>query len=169
MELTLEQWLSQPLLPEEIRYNEDGSSYIPIEFIKPKLYYLDSNWQTLNFKHHFISSPDGKLICTGSIELSVKWTHYSTLGLTNYDRILTGCATFDVQKYFGNTNWGAICLSLCIVSAAKELGTFFGKDLNKEFLTIPDVLPVKPSKRNDKINKAIAEIKINTDKSLRGL
>ncbi len=168
--VTLEQWLNQPPLPEEIRYSEDGSSYIPIEFIKPKLYHLDSKWQTINFKHHFISSPDGRLICTGSVELLIKWIRMgSLLNMICDKRTLTGSATFDVQKYFGNNNWGQTCLSLCIVAAAKELGIFFGKDLNKEKLTVPDVVSEKKDKKKtDKIIKSISEIKINTDKSNRG-
>lgn len=157
--LSLSDWLNQQPLDSEIRFNEDQSRYLPIEFVKPKLSYLDPNWSTQNFNHQFIPYGDGKLICSGSVELIIDWIERldnpvkNTLsaGVSVYQknkRIITGSATFFVEKYVPNMNFGATCLSLCIVNAAKELGPFFGQDLNKDILTIPTDYG---KKQNDKL------------------
>lgn len=163
-ELNLKDWLAQKPLPEEIKFNDDGSSYIPIEFIKPKLDYLYNNWSTTNFKHTFYNTPDGKYWCSASIELSIGYKFdlrtengckFIPPQLQSIVRTISGSSTFDVQKYYPNTNWGQTALSLCIVAAAKELGDFFGKSLNKEMLTIPIN---SNSKQNKKLNKLTATI-----------
>lgn len=126
-ELSLSDWLNQEPLPEEIRYNTDGSMYIPVEFIKIKLDYLDKFWSTENFSH-YLQHVQGRDYCFGSVELIVTFNEYKK----NTDliggkstivnkRVISGAATFDLQKYQPNENWSATCLSLCIVNAAKEL------------------------------------------------
>lgn len=167
-ELDLKAWLAQPPLPEEIRHNEDGSAYIPIEFIKPKLDYLCPNWETKNFNHLLIPANDGGLICSGSVELHFyyKIDMRTEMGricaptplimLTN--RVITGSATFFTSKYHPNFNWGQTCLSLCIVASAKELGEFFGKSLNKDMLTVPFNELSASKKRNDKMLSTIKKI-----------
>ena len=142
-ELSLQDWLNQEPLPEEIKSNIDGSRYIPIEFIKTKLDYMTgSKWQTVNFSHSFIELPDRTLLCSGSVELIVE------------GRTITGSATFDVQRYYPNMNWGAICQSLCIVNSAQNLGKVFGKYLNSHLLTVPVVAEIKPLK-SDKVTNTI--------------
>lgn len=166
-QLSLTDWLAQKPLPEEIRYNEDGSSYIPVEFIKPKLNYLSPNWSTTNFKHSFYTASDGRLWCSASVELSVQirivnnytYSTYPTVEKYNIsNRIISGSATFDVQKYYPNTNWGQTALSLCIVAAAKELGDFFGKSLNKEMLTMPNIIDGKKGNKTDKLANTIKNL-----------
>lgn len=169
------EWFSQQPDILETRTNEDGSKYIPIEFIKPKLDELCRNWSTKNFTHQFIELPVfdkagnniGKTLwVSGSIELILSYQfdirteegkkHIEPV-MQKISRNICGSATFDVQKYFPNTNWGQTCLSLCIVAAAKELGTFFGKELNKEVLTVPTDNK-KKSIGSSKIKSAMDEI-----------
>lgn len=169
-ELSLKDWLNQQPLESELRFNDDGSCYIPIEFIKPKLDYLSPNWGTINFKHNFYNTPDGRFWCSASVELSIEIkTIERDLGLIGFTivptknvRVLSGSSTFDVQKYYPNTNWGQTALSLCIVAASKELGKFFGKELNKEMLTMPTVSNSKKdyNKNLDKLSKTISKIEI---------
>jgi hypothetical protein len=167
-QLSLTDWLAQKPLPEEVKFNEDGSSYIPVEYIKPKLNYLSPNWSSTNFKHNFYNTPDGKLWCSASIELHIGYMvdlrtdEGKSLAvaplLQNVSRTLSGAATFDVQKYYPNTNWGQTALSLSIVAAAKELGDFFGKSLNKEMLTVPTVIEGKKDKKSDKLANTIKNL-----------
>lgn len=170
-QFSLTDWLAQKPLPEEIKFNDDGSSYIPIEFIKPKLDYLSTIWSTVNFKHTFYNSPDGKLWCSASVELHLTMFRFQatskTIGGGDFvyesvkeQRILSGSATFDVQKYYPNTNWGQTALSLCIVAAAKELGIFFGKELNKEMLTMPTVSNGKKDKKVNKLTRTINQLDV---------
>lgn len=145
-ELSLSDWLNQDPLPQEVRYNADTSAYIPVEFIKVKLDYLDSHWGTQNF-NHFLQHIQGRDYCFGSVELIISFLELkkdaNMIGskLVQTKRIITGAANFDLQKYQPNENYAATCLSLCIVNAAKELGVFFGKNLNKEMLTVPTPAP----------------------------
>lgn len=142
-ELSMQEWLDQEPALEEIRSNVDGSRYIPIEFIKTKLDYMtDTEWQTDNFKHFLHELPDRTLLCSGSVELIVE------------GRTITGSATFDVQRYYPNLNYGAIGLSLCIVNSSQNLGRFFGKFLNSHLLTTPIVAEIKPLK-SDKVTNTI--------------
>lgn len=169
-QLSLKEWLAQQPLPEEIRYNDDGSAYLAIEVVKPKLDYLSPTWSTSNFQHHFTQMPvfkDGEpngitLWASASVELSITYKvdirteegkNYIPPTFQTITRVISGSATFDVQKYYPNTNWAQTALSLCIVAAAKELGTFFGKELNKERLTVPTEKVI--SKRSDKITNTI--------------
>lgn len=168
--LSLSDWLSQQPLLEEIRCNEDFSTYIPIEFIKVKLDYLSPTWSTQKFNHQFIEMPvfdkDGNkmgmtLWVSASIELIISYKidirseegkKFIPPTFNNVKRILSGATTFDVQKYYPNTSWAQTALSLSIVAAAKELGDFFGKSLNKERLTVPTVNPKQIKKENKLAN-----------------
>lgn len=166
-QLSLADWLAQKPLPEEIKFNEDQSAYIPIEFIKVKLDYLSPNWSTSNFKHSFYNAPDGRLWCSASVELKIVYKYKNNLPAQCFppnmhynevSRTLSGSATFDVQKYYPNTNWGQTALSLSIVAAAKELGDFFGKSLNKEMLTMPTVSNGKKEKIDNKLANTIKNL-----------
>ena len=158
-ELSLQDWLNQEPLPEEIKSNTDGSRYIPIEFIKPKLDVLcDKNWDTLIFRHEMINMPDRSLYCTGSVELCVVFSYGQDEGVFYTERRLTGAATFDCQRYFPNTNFAAILLSLAIVNAAQNLGRFFGKHLNSHLLTIPVVAEIKPLDVDNKMLNTLKNI-----------
>ncbi len=162
-ELSLEQWLNQEPLPEEIRTNVDGSRYIPIEFIKPKLSFLSSSWSTTNFQHSFPKMLNGKLFVSGSIELHISYykdlrttegrKHIEKAILQKTERVISGAATFDIDDYYPNTHFAQTCLSLCIVAAAKEIGKFFGRDLNKERLTVPSEETGKKKKEPDLLVK----------------
>lgn len=172
-QLSLKDWIAQQPLPEEIKFNEDGSVYIPVEFIKPKLSYLSPTWGTTNFIHSpfEIDAFDKagnkigrELWFTGSAELNIEYEEFISLRTTDKitKRTLTGSATFNTQKYYPNTNWAAICLSLCIVAAAKELGDFFGKSLNKERLTVPTEIRTTTKKESriiNTVNDALKSIK----------
>jgi hypothetical protein len=120
-------WLSQEPAPEDIRYNDDGSLYQPVEVVKEKLDILDIGWSTKNFHHFYFQPIDGSWRISGSVELRVQYV----LGGVVIDRSLVGASTFDTQEYTPNTHYAQTCLSLCIVAAAKEIGAFFGKNLNK--------------------------------------
>lgn len=161
--LSLADWLAQNPLPEEIRYNEDQSAYIPYEFIEPKLDYLSPTWGTENFNHFLFTTPDGRVLCSGGAELVIEYKEHLAGGQCNIvKRRITGGATFDTQRYFPNSHWGAICLSLCTVSAAKKIGRFFGKELNKGSLTVPTIsngIPAKNDKLKNTINSAIKQFK----------
>jgi len=147
------EWLNQHPDASEIKSNDDGSKYLPIEYVKPLLDLL--GWDTTNFNHQFLQLPsfdeNGNqngmdLWVSGSVELHIK--------NENLKRTITGGATFNAQRYYPNTNWAATCLSLCIVSAAKELGPLLGKDLNKDLRTVPtsakQIAPV-----DDKVKKSL--------------
>ncbi len=174
--LPLQEWLNQEPAPEDIRTNEDGSFYIPIEIIKPKLDYLSSSWETKNFHHFFFQTEEQErngekfstLKVSGSVELIVAYVSMVPIDLRNPQggkvskyivRTITGSATFDTQKYYGNPAWGQTCLSLCIVAAAKELGPTFGKNLNKDRLTIPSIEnePKRPKKQILKAMDAVTK------------
>jgi len=159
-ELSLSDWLSQEPLLSEIKTNDDGSRYLPIEVIKPKLDYLcNIGWETKNFKHSYFNLPDRTLCCTGSVELTISYSSYMIGSPVNIiDRTITGSATFDINRYYPNFNLGAICLSLCIVNASQNISKFFGKDLNKGLLTIPSIKEIKVTPIDDKM--------INTLKSI---
>lgn len=123
--LTPKQWLQSPPDPSEIRVNEDGSFYLPIEVVKSLLDRLDKRWSTRNFKHQVFKLDNGVVYCTGSVEL---W-------IPVLKRTIVGSATFDVQKYYPNLHWGATCLSLCIVSASQNISPRFGSNLNRDLLS----------------------------------
>lgn len=139
----LQSWLNQEPLPEDIRYNDDGSAYQPIEVVKPKLDILDAGWSTKNFNHFYFQPIDGSWRISGSVELRVQYA----LGGVVIDRTLVGASTFDTQDYAPNTHYAQTCLSLCIVAAAKEIGAFFGKNLNRGLETVPkENAPIKKKK-----------------------
>jgi len=170
IELSLSEWINQDPYPEEIRYNEDQSAYIPIEFIKVKLDYLSPQWETRNFNHFFFPTPNGALICSASVELEISYKvdirteegkQFIPPTYNTVKRTLSGTATFDVQKYYPNQNWAAIALSLSIVSAAKEIGPFFGKLLNKDLLTVPtEVLKKASAPALDKLKNTINKLNV---------
>ncbi len=172
-ELALKEWLNQEPLPEEIRRNIDGSSYLPIENVKPKLDYLSSSWSTKNFTHFFHKTPDNRMIVSGSVELVIEYYEFfdSKFPAKIITRTLSGAATFDVQDYYPNTHYGQTCLSLCIVAAAKELGKFFGRDLNKERLTVPSQVTGKIKKEPDLMIKKQMEnaILVNDQSTIENL
>jgi len=160
--LSLKDWLAQNPLPEEIMRNEDGSEYLSIEVVEPKLDYLCPTWDTENFSHFLFIHPFGGTFCSGNVELIVEYKEYLESGQYNtIKRRITGSATFDLSRYNPNMNWGAICLSLCTVSAAKKLGRFFGKYLNKGELTVPTEQGKKLSTPSlDKLQNTINKLNV---------
>lgn len=120
----LQGWLNQEPLETDI-FQKGSGFYIPIEIIKPRLDILDPLWSTRNFKHLFFHNLTGEeLWCSGSLDLIVRCSG-------RIERTLSGAATFNTAEYLPNTHFAQTCLSLCIVAAAKEIGKFFGRDLNK--------------------------------------
>jgi hypothetical protein len=167
-------WINKEPEEFELANNPDGSTYMPIEFVKAKLYQLDAYWGTSNFNLIQFFAPDGSLWFSGSVELMVNYyrmdlplkeskvspeDNFYTLAPDKCKRVIVGCSTFDTQKYYnhpdntGNSNWGQVCLSLCISAAAKELGPAFGKNLNKGLEKFLDTAP--PSPRNNKIKNTL--------------
>lgn len=130
--ISLKDWINQEPLEGEVGTLDNGALYIPIDFIKAKLDYLcPSGWDTINFKHYPFLSPDGRWMFSGNVELCIDYTIDEQV----ISRTITGSATFDTERYNTgadkNENFGETCLSHCIVSAAKNIGRFFGKYLNK--------------------------------------
>jgi hypothetical protein len=129
---------------------KNGGAYLPIELIKPRLTILDPSWSTRNYKHTYILDHNGIVYCSGSVDLSVKYRYplvsnvatQQVLQWQNIDRTIVGAATFSLAEYMEgekpNSHFAATCLSLCIVSAAKEIGKYFGMDLNKEVAVEPE-------------------------------
>lgn len=127
-------WLNQePSEADIMIHPKTLGKYIPIEIIKPRLDILDPSWSTRNFKHLFFADHNGRLFCSGSIDLCVRYTIGVPYDKMLIERTISGAATFDTNDYEkeGNTHYGQTCLSLCIVAAAKEIGRYFGRDLNK--------------------------------------
>lgn len=193
--MVTKEWLHTEPNELELSTNKDGSTYMGIDVIKPKLSKLDDNWSTTNFKSHYFSPPSGGglwLSCSLELHVNMNVVYLRPVGpektleemLEDFDKKLThfvnpsellpviqvpkrtlvGVTTFDTQEYYdhkentGNTNWDAVGLSLCIVSAAKNLGPAFGSTLNKgreEFLNKDDK---KNTETNDKIKNTLTSL-----------
>lgn len=137
----LQAWLDQEPNPETdiLLHPESGGQYIPIDIIKPRLDILDPCWSTTNYKHFFFQDLDGVLRATGSVELHIEYKidiknkHGVLITDKIIKRTITGSHTLDTMRYAkeGNHHYGETLLSLCIVSAAKNIAPYFGKNLNK--------------------------------------
>lgn len=130
----LQAWLDQEPLETDV-FQKGSGVYIPVEIIKPRLDILDPHWCTRNYKHFVFVDHDGKLFCSGSVDLVIHIWPVRGPEVGFIERTIVGAATFDTAEYNTpinpNTHYGQTCLSLCIVAAAKEIGRFFGRDLNK--------------------------------------
>lgn len=167
--ITLE-WLNTEPIDLELSEGKDGSVYMGIDVIKPKLKELDPAWGTTNFRSKYFSPAAHSLWWSGSVELHVQFTLTIGTPVDGYEtepfvkRTIVGAATFNTQDYFdhidnkgGNTNWDAVGLSLCIVNAAKNIGPSFGMNLNKgleEFLN----KEVETTEVNDKLKNTLNKL-----------
>jgi hypothetical protein len=68
----LQAWLDQEPLETDV-FQKGSGVYIPVEIIKPRLDILDPSWSTKNYKHFVFVDHDGKLFCSGSVDLYVKY------------------------------------------------------------------------------------------------
>ena len=139
----LDKWLSQsPKEAIDVLMNGKKIKVIPqkeIETLLDKL--TDRTWTTQNFKSSVRQEIiNGKTVnlMDASLELVISYTTV-VVGHLNTDkqvmveqqitRTLVGAVTFDTA-YFGNTYHNNTARSMCIVNAASDITTRFGKYLN---------------------------------------
>ncbi len=113
-------WLKGDPLPEEIRFNEDGSAFIPIEIVETLLTEVDPFWSDSAFRMKTFSI-GGKHFASSSITLHV------AINARTISR--TGAATLEITE--DATNVEAIMLSEAKKNAAKKYGNRFGANLNR--------------------------------------
>jgi predicted SnoaL-like aldol condensation-catalyzing enzyme len=144
------EWLSQDC-PEEDRRYINGVPYIPIEICEKKLDQLTKNtWGTKSLRRDIYFTPDGRIIWSGSLELTIEYFEIQNLITSYTKRTLIGTATFNTTDYVPNTHWDSIGRSLCIANAASDLGNQFGRNF---YAPTQDTLTVSvPQKRTpDKV------------------
>jgi len=139
----VEKWLNQqPKEAIDVLMNGKKIKVIPqkeIETLLDKL--TDRTWETKNFKSSVRQEViNGKTVnlMDASLELVISY-RVMVLGPLNTDkevfvekeitRTLVGAVTFDTS-YFGNTYHNNTAKSMCIVNAASDISTRFGKYLN---------------------------------------
>lgn len=136
-------------LPDEaiLKANEDGSRFIPINFLEDELDKL--NWSTRNFHHTIFKNGYADLVVSASLELVI--THNDT------ERSFVGAANFSLKSIGDNPHFLATVKSECIKNAATDIGVLYGRHLNDEVLKNQELTkPVidKPkSKPDSKIMK----------------
>ena len=137
---TIIAWLKQTPEENEIQYKPHASGdmrrTLPYSVVKAKLDFLcPDSWDTMNFHHFFYNMPDRQRVkISGNIDLIVKYNYMleDGTGYREVTRRLAGAASFFADEYPHNDHWAATVKSLCIVSAARELGEQFGWNLNPE-------------------------------------
>lgn len=118
-------------LPDEaiLKANEDGSRFIPINFLEDELDKL--NWSTRNFHHMVFKNGYNDLTVSASLELVIK--QYDVAG-DLIERSFVGAASFALRSLEPNTHFLATVKSECIKNAASDIGVLYGRHLNDEVL-----------------------------------
>lgn len=124
-------------LPDEsiLKSNEDGSRFIPINFLEDELDKLD--WSTRNFNHFVFKGGYADLIISASLELVVN--------VNGKERSFIGAASFPLKSIDPNPHFLATIKSECIKNAATDIGVLYGRHLNDEVL------------KNIELNKSVQE------------
>jgi hypothetical protein len=134
-------------LPDEaiLKANEDGSRFIPINFLEDELDKL--GWSTRNFHHSIFKDGYANLVIAASLELVI--THDGN------ERSFVGAASFSLKSLEPNTHFLATAKSECIKNAASDIGVFYGRHLNDDVLKNIELNKVKPEKPKSKPDSKI--------------
>lgn len=136
-------------LPDEaiLKANDDGSRFIPINFLEDELDKLE--WSTRNFNHFVFKAGYADLVISASIELVVN--------INDKERSFVGAASFSLKSIDPNPHFLATVKSECIKNAASDIGVLYGRHLNDEVLKNIEFnkpkLERKKSKPDSKIMK----------------
>jgi len=143
-----------------------GLRYIPIREVKKLLNTHFYKWGVSNLKVQYIQRGHDFFV-SGSVELNLDFRSYNTNNMTGKFELLDqesytfiGANTFNVkneQAEGNNDNYEAILLANCIKNGAKNIGKFFGQNLNQLDDYLPKEEEPEPPKANP-INKAIKKI-----------
>lgn len=110
--------ISRAPLEGEIRKNEDGSLYIAIGTIENKLDEMFDYW---DWKFTNVIENKNTISGIGELDCSVNDV---------YSIVRTGTAT--IQGTLNKEHTLPLLEAMCILNAAKKLGKWFGRDLNRE-------------------------------------
>lgn len=135
--MTILEKLQQPPKPEHIKLVNGDGEHIPIGIIENELDAIFTYWGTGNYVFSKMLMPDGRLAIDASIELRVSITNEIYLDRTG------SCSFFATGNEQGiEANYSAIAKSACICNAAKSLGLYFGRGLNRRLDEGVPSLPV---------------------------
>ena len=141
--------------PEEIRSNDEGYFFIPISIVQSKLDTVFGYWNC-TFDKPII---EGKFIC-GQGSLIV---HFPDPISNTIDNVVHKSGTAAVART-GDLRLDYPKLeTMCILNAAKKLGRYFGRDLNRDK---EDILPsVQVDKNEDDVKEEYEKIKEQVEDS----
>ncbi len=124
-------------LPDEaiLKANEDGSRFIPINFLEDELDKL--NWSTRNFHYLITKNGYADLVVSASLELVIQ--------ADGKERSFVGAANFSLNNTGNNPHFLATAKSECIKNAASDIGCLYGRHLNDEVL------------KNQQLNKPVQD------------
>lgn len=154
----LKQKLNTEPLPEEIKKNDDGSLYIPIGTIQNKLDELFDTWNWV-FDDRVIEtkktlSGSGKLHVGVAIKEDVP--KLMVLGSSYFQTDRSGTATIEASLLEKNAL--AILDAYVFLNAAKKLGKWFGRDLNRQLEDAPlKTIQLKGDITNEENDEKIKE------------
>ena len=113
-------------LPHEsiLKYNDDGSCFIPINTLEDELDKL--NWSTRNFNHFIFKGGYADLVVSASLELVINHN--------GIERCFVGAASFSLKSIDPNPHFLATVKSECIKNAATDIGCLYGRHMNDEVL-----------------------------------
>jgi hypothetical protein len=146
--------ISADPLPEDIKTNPDGSKYIPISVIQNKLDQIFPVWSWDLTREFFGRSG---ITCKGILSL------YHPLLPNAFYRSGTVAVvrTQEMRMDYPKAE------SMCMLNAAKKIGRWFGRDLNRDKDDAPVnniALVVEEEKKvNDEVEQALANAKAELD------
>ena len=131
-----------------LRFNPDGSRYIPIQTLEILL--DEYKWSTKNFHYQVFKNGYSDICIAASLELEINYT--STDGAL-LSRTFVGACSFSIKSIEPNTHFLATAKSECVKNAASDIGVYFGRGLNS------DIVPVQ-TPQEKKVVKSKPDIKI---------
>lgn len=117
--------------PEDIRKNPDGSEYIPISIVQDRLDIVFKGLWSWNFEREVFgkTGASGKGLLSYKDPYTGEWMHRSGTAAIYYDSQLR----LDFPRLE----------AMCILNAAKKIGKWFGRDLNRQVEDAP-LNPIQP-------------------------
>lgn len=150
--------------PENIiQANTDGGKFIPINDLEDLLDPLE--WSTRNFNYHIFKNGYADLVIAASLELVI--TIRETTGVER-QRSFVGACSFSLNSIAPNSHFLATAKSECVKNAASDIGRYFGRHLNDDFVPAQNNAPPteRPKAKPDsKIMRQFMDAAANGDQA----
>jgi len=165
--MELKQWLQIPCLETEVKGDEKTGYYIPVEFLKSKIKYMEDTFDVVvqysNFHHFIFNHFDKEQFASGSIEVFINSAGtWGTFKEKVFAKHLVGAYTFPLTKYntfeSPNTYYANTLKSLAIRNALMEYPQFGSLLNNKELSAVPTVSNDKKKKIDNKLANTIKNL-----------